>query len=130
MPAVVSRIFARTLASLAASAVAGAIAGLLAGAATGWAVGAACVCAILVYHLRHLAALARWLANPVPGKVPEGVGAWDEVLTALHRYERDGMRRERMLAESLLRFRRAAQPLPDGLVILDAANRIEWCNDT
>src|SRR5258707_1548173 len=130
MPAVVSRIFARTLASLAASAVAGAVAGLLAGAAAGWGVAAACICAILVYHLWHLAALARWLADPVPGKVPEGMGAWDDVLTALHRHERDGMRREQLLAESLLRFRRAAQALPDGVVILDAENRIEWCNDT
>jgi len=130
MPATVSRIFARTLASLVASAVAGAVAGLLAGAAAGWAVVAACICAILIYHLRHLAALARWLADPVPGKVPEGKGTWDDVLTALHRHERDGMRREQMLAESLLRFRRAAQALPDGVVILDAENRIEWCNDT
>jgi two-component system phosphate regulon sensor histidine kinase PhoR len=130
MPAVVSRIVARTLASLAASAVAGAVAGLLAGAAAGWAVAAACICVILLYHLWHLAALARWVANPVPGKVPEGMGTWDDVLTALHRHERDGMRREQLLAESLLRFRRATQALPDGVVILDAENRIEWCNDT
>src|SRR5258706_10476344 len=58
------------------------------------------------------------------------MGAWDDVLAALHRHERDGMRREQLLAESLLRFRRAAQALPDGVVILDAENRIEWCNDT
>jgi two-component system phosphate regulon sensor histidine kinase PhoR len=30
----------------------------------------------------------------------------------------------------LTRFRRAAQALPDGVVILDSANRIEWCNHT
>jgi two-component system, OmpR family, phosphate regulon sensor histidine kinase PhoR len=130
MPAVVSRLFARSFASLAASAVVGAIVGVLTGAAAGWALFAACVCAILLYHLWHLGMLARWLANPVAGSVPEGLGTWDDVLTALHRHERDGMRRELLLAESLMRFRRATQALPDGVVILDAENRIEWCNDT
>jgi two-component system phosphate regulon sensor histidine kinase PhoR len=62
--------------------------------------------------------------------VPEGSGAWGEILTALHRYERDGRRREQLLGDALIRFRRAAQALPDGVVILDAQNRIEWLNDT
>jgi two-component system phosphate regulon sensor histidine kinase PhoR len=74
--------------------------------------------------------LARWLAYPVAGDVPEGHGTWDNVLTALHRYERDGRRREQLLADALIRFRRAAQALPDGVVILDAQNHIEWFNDT
>ena len=130
MPAVVSRLFARSFASLAACAVVGAVVGALTSAAAGWATIAACVCAILLYHVWHLGTLARWLANPVPGAVPEGLGTWDDVLTALHRHERDGMRRELLLAESLMRFRRATQALPDGVVILDAENRIEWCNDT
>ena len=85
---------------------------------------------MLGYHLWHLAKLARWLADPLTGRVPEGRGSWDDILTALHRHERDGVRREQLLAESLIRFRRAAQALPDGVVILDAENRIEWCNDT
>ncbi len=105
-------------------------AGLLSSAAWGWGMFAACVCAILLYHLWHLAVLARWLAQPVPGEVPEGRGTWDNVLTALHRYERDSRRREQLLADALIRFRRAAQALPDGVVILDSQNHIEWFNDT
>ena len=105
-------------------------AGLLAAPSWGWFVFSACVLAMLAYHLSHLAKLARWLTDPVPGRVPEGRGSWDDILTALHRRERDAARREQLLAESLIRFRRAAQALPDGVVILDADNRIEWCNDT
>jgi two-component system phosphate regulon sensor histidine kinase PhoR len=91
---------------------------------------AAGLAVLVLHHAWHLARLARWLAEPLPGKVPEGRGAWDEVLTALHRYERAGARREAQLQDALARFRRAAQALPDGVVILDSENRIEWCNDT
>jgi two-component system phosphate regulon sensor histidine kinase PhoR len=103
--------------------------GALAGPAWGWAAFAAALLALLVHHVRHLARLARWLADPAPGKVPEGKGSWDEILNALHKYERAAARRESQLEDSLTRFRRAAQALPDGVVMLDAESRIEWCND-
>jgi len=105
-------------------------AGIIFAAAWGWGVLAAGLLAALVWHTRHLARLQRWLANPLPGSVPEGEGIWDEVLAALHRLERDAAKRERGLADALGRMRRAAQALPDGVVILDRANRIEWCNQT
>jgi two-component system phosphate regulon sensor histidine kinase PhoR len=84
----------------------------------------------LFWHTRHLARLQRWLANPLPGQVPEGGGIWDEALAALHRLERDAAKRERGLVDALARMRRAVQALPDGVVVLDGANRIEWCNRT
>ena len=111
-------------------AAAGLLVGLLAGPAWGWGVLAAGLLGLLVWHTRHLARLQRWLANPLPGQVPEGEGIWDEVLAALHRLERDAAKRERGLADSLARMRRAVQALPDGVVVLDGANRIEWCNRT
>ena len=103
--------------------------GAAAGPATGWAAFALALLALLAYHVRHLARLARWLADPVPGKVPEGSGTWDDVLNALHKYERAAVRRESELEEALTRFRRAAQALPDGVIMLDAESRIEWCNN-
>ena len=84
----------------------------------------------LLWHAWHLARLRRWLADPVPGKVPEGTGAWDEALAALYRLERDSAKREQGLADALAHMRRAVQALPDGVVLLDGANRIEWCNRT
>ena len=123
----VARIAAAPAAAIAALA---AIAGALAGAAWGWGVLAAGLCALLLHHLWHLSRLARWVADPVAGRVPEGKGSWGDVLTALHRFERAAAAREALLADALARFRRAAQALPDGVVILDAENRIEWCNAT
>jgi len=99
-------------------------------AAWGWGVLALGLLALLFWHTRHLAHLHRWLAHPVPGQVPEGKGIWDEVLAALHRLERAAAKREEGLADALARMRRAVQALPDGVVILDAAHRIEWCNRT
>ncbi len=106
------------------------VVGMVADAAAGWAVFALGMLALLFEHLRHLARLARWAAHPVAGEVPEGSGVWEEILGNLHRFERAADRRERELAEALTRFRRAAQALPDGVIILDGENRIEWCNDT
>ena len=84
----------------------------------------------VLWHARHLRRLKRWLAHPLPGNVPEGTGGWDEALAALHRLERDAAKREHELAEALASMRRAVQALPDGVVLLDAANHIEWWNRT
>ena len=121
--------YRRTLASLAIVAGAATLLGLIAGAAWGWALAAAGLTVMLAYHVVHLARLARWLEQPVPGQVPEGSGSWDEVLAALHRYERASASREQQLADALSQLRRAAQAMPDGVVLLDAKNAIEWCND-
>ncbi len=94
-----------------------------------WASVALVLGALVVHHIRHLRRLQRWLAHPESGKVPEGSGEWEGVLSALHRYERAAAGRERELADALARFRRAAQAMPDGVVLLDAHNCIEWCND-
>jgi two-component system, OmpR family, phosphate regulon sensor histidine kinase PhoR len=125
-----SLVYRNTLLWTAGFAAAGFLVGLLASPAWGWGVVASGLLALLFWHARHLSRLQRWLANPLPGQVPEGEGIWDEVLAALHRLERDAAKRERGLADALARMRRAVQALPDGVVILDGANRIEWCNRT
>ncbi|HET7669029.1 MAG TPA: phosphate regulon sensor histidine kinase PhoR [Burkholderiales bacterium] len=122
-------VYRSTLASIAFAAAGAFVVGLIAGAAMGWAALAGALLLHVVYHARHLARLARWAADPVAGNVPEGKGIWDEVLALVHRFERAAERRELELAEALARFRRAAQALPDGVIILDGDGRIEWCND-
>jgi len=123
-------IYRKTLLLLAALAAPAALAGLVLGAAWGWGIFAVELLAAELWHARHLSRLQRWLGNPLPGKVPEGQGIWDEALASLHRLERDASRRESALGDALARMRRAVQALPDGVVILDGANRIEWFNRT
>ena len=123
------RVYRNTLAALGAIAVLALVAALAGGAHAFWGALAGGLALLLAYHVSHLARLARWVAKPAPGRVPEGMGSWEPVLSALHRYERDAARRQAELADALASLRRAAQAMPDGVVLLDARNCIEWCND-
>ena len=111
-------------------ALAGFIAGLIFGATTGWAAFSGGVVLLLFHHMKNVDSLTRWLRDPVAGKVPAGSGAWDYIFSLLYRFERVQSRQHQQLAKTLVRFRQAGRAHPDGVVILDADNRIEWCNDT
>jgi len=119
----------RTLGAVALVAVPALAAGLVFGPAWGWAVLSVGLVALLASHARHLRLLARWAAGDVPD-VPEGAGAWRDVLTLLYRRQRTEVRRRRTLARLLARSRRAGRALPYGMAILDAEHRILWCNDS
>jgi len=104
-------------------------AGLGLGAATGWAVLALGALALLAYHSAKLAQLIRWLRQPRADALPEARGAWDDAFALLYRFERAADREADRLSRALMRWRQAGEALPDGVVILDAQNRIEWCNE-
>jgi two-component system phosphate regulon sensor histidine kinase PhoR len=94
------------------------------------AVLAAALALRVAYHAWHVATLRRWLREPSLERLPRGRGVWEDLLAELHRYLR---RRDADAAEigrALTRFRAAARALPDGVVILDRENRIEWSNPT
>lgn len=119
----------RVAALIAIIAVVALLAGTGLGAATGWAVLALAALAVLAYHVIKLAALIRWLRQPGAADVPDGRGAWEEAFALLYRFERAGAREAERLSLALTRWRQAGEALPDGVVILDAQYRIEWCNE-
>jgi len=123
-------VYGRALGLLAAWAGVSFLTGFVTTAAAGWAVFASGLLAAFLYNAHILARMARWLARPLTESLPEGRGSWEQVLAGLHRHEREATRRQEALADALARLRLAAEALPDGVVILDADNRIEWCNDT
>lgn len=79
-------------------------------------------------HLRNLFRLLRWLRDPKPDAVPQAFGLWDEVFAVLYRMLRHQRQSETQLAATLNDFRLAGAAMPDGMVILDQTDRIEWCN--
>ncbi len=114
--------------ALAGIAMAGLIAWPLAGSE--WALAFICLGLVLLlaHHVANLAALAGWLRDPSARPVPQGSGAWEEVLVGLYRFVRARTRQEQQLSGDLARFRNAGLALPDGVVLLDAHGHIEWCN--
>lgn len=84
--------------------------------------------AIIGFHLWHLHLLSRWAAGPLDAPVPEGGGVWRAVFSALYRRVRVRSAHQRDLASTIERFSRAAEAVPDGMVVLDAGNHIRWAN--
>jgi two-component system phosphate regulon sensor histidine kinase PhoR len=118
------------LPGLAASAAAGLLVGVFGGAAAGWAVFSACLLALLLSQYSELMALYRWVSQPRLSDAPEREGLWGEVFNQLHRHRRANLRRRRELATLMVRSRRAVEALPYGVALLDAENRLQWCNET
>jgi two-component system phosphate regulon sensor histidine kinase PhoR len=83
---------------------------------------------IIGVHLYYLQLATDWAAGSLEAPVPEGRGSWAEAFSALHRRTRMRVALQRDLKSVIQRFRKAAEALPDGVVLLDASNRIEWAN--
>jgi len=100
----------------------------LAGGAAALTVLALGALALLGWHLYQLDALARWAGGPLETSVPEGRGTWALAYAALYRRVRLRSALQRDLRLALDRFVSGAEALPDGVVVLDKADRIQWAN--
>jgi len=112
----------------AATIVLGAMAWLAFGAGWGFAVLAVGLIAVALWHLVHLTDLHRWAAGGLEATVPEGRGVWRHAFSAIYRRVRTRVAVQRDLAHTIARFRSAAEAIPDGMIVLDAQNRIRWAN--
>ncbi|HZP93327.1 MAG TPA: phosphate regulon sensor histidine kinase PhoR [Burkholderiales bacterium] len=89
---------------------------------------AALLLALLLHHLHQLSALYWWLKDPRIDTVPAGRGAWAQLFSYLVRMLRRQQQSESMLHQALSRFQLAGSALPEAVVLLDEADRMEWCN--
>lgn len=105
----------------------GLVAGLLV-AAVGW----------LAIDSFYVSRLLRWLRgeqnNDVPAvmanAIPRISGIWGETADRVRRLLKDRDHHYRESQARLNEFLAAMQASPNGVVLLDAQGRIEWCNDT
>lgn len=86
------------------------------------------VFAYLASHLYWLHQLMEWFKKPELSTMPLGSGIWEDVFAAVYHEQRRHSRSQTQLSSALDRFRHAASALPDGVVLLNGDDQIEWCN--
>jgi two-component system, OmpR family, phosphate regulon sensor histidine kinase PhoR len=72
--------------------------------------------------------LARWLENPDEVTPPDATGTWGDIFYRLEKLQRRQKASRGQLTSALEQFEHAAMAVPDGMVILNGNEQIEWCN--
>jgi two-component system phosphate regulon sensor histidine kinase PhoR len=83
---------------------------------------------LMARHARQLCKLTHWLAKPDLQTIPEANGIWDDAFSLLYKMVKRHQQTKLDLAAELQHIELATSALPDGVAILNAGNRIEWCN--
>jgi len=83
---------------------------------------------LLVRHAWQLHKLGEWLGDKRLEAIPEGTGIWDDVFSRLYQMVKKHNQTKQKLATQLLQMEQATAALPEGVVILNEVNRIEWFN--
>ncbi|RLJ68168.1 phosphate regulon sensor histidine kinase PhoR [Sulfurisoma sediminicola] len=99
--------------------------------ALGWVIGAGLgvvAAALLLRNHVQLVRLIRWSEAPLGTPVPDAGGLWGDAFVALHKRARGAAESRRQLQDELDRLEALTQALPEGVVILGAAQSIEWLN--
>lgn len=84
--------------------------------------------ALMARHGRQLYRLGLWLHDARLETMPEASGIWDEVFSRLYQMVKQHKQTKQDLAAELQHIEQATAALPEGVVILNEANRIEWFN--
>ena len=72
--------------------------------------------------------LMRWLRGSHDGMAPRDAGFWGEVAYRVERALRSLERTADLERDRLAQFVSAMEASPNGVMLLDAADQIEWCN--
>jgi two-component system phosphate regulon sensor histidine kinase PhoR len=88
----------------------------------------AALCVVLFRHLYWIGRLIHWIQAPPGTSPPMAIGAWAEVFNHLYAQTRKAGKETRQAASELERLRLAAEALPEGVLILDTHQTIEWMN--
>jgi len=126
----------RLLTALAAAALA-ALIGLLAATiltlpTTGWAITGALLGLALVVARDALRAghLMAWLRGSQAAGAPRDTGFWGELGYRMERALRSREQELQRERQRMAQFLSAIEASPNGVMLLDAADRIDWCNST
>ncbi len=83
--------------------------------------------AYIFFMLKNLFKLHNWISDRKK-ELPDAQGYWGEIFNELYLLEKQKKKQQKLLSTALSRFKKAAEALPDGVVILSHENEIEWLN--
>jgi two-component system phosphate regulon sensor histidine kinase PhoR len=87
-----------------------------------------CLSTILIHQLWHASKLSRLLLSPNFGEIPRALGIWGEIYYRLHKLVRSWRDQVLEVEQQHSRFIQAVQATPNGVVMLNEDDQIEWCN--
>ncbi len=102
--------------------------GYFADAWMGWLLFYIGLSAHLAMHYRNFSRLERWSRKPVLDASLEGDGEWDRVFRRLYRHEKELLEKIEQRERDIARLIAAVHAMNDGVVLLDGAFRIQFCN--
>ncbi len=76
----------------------------------------------------HQRELLQWLAEGGEHALPDGSGRWRDIFTAMQKLRKARLSEVMALEQRLTRYFNAAAVLPDGVILLDSSDHIEWVN--
>ena len=83
---------------------------------------------VMVRRLWQEFRLSRWLEHPDQVQPPDATGTWGDIFYRLDKLQRNQKASRTQLVNALDQFEHAAMAVPDGMIILNNAEQIEWCN--
>jgi two-component system phosphate regulon sensor histidine kinase PhoR len=84
--------------------------------------------AVMLRRLWQEYRLSRWLESPDEVTPPNAMGTWGDIFYRLEKLQRRQRDSRSELTNALEQFEHAAQAVPDGMVILNGNDQIDWCN--
>ena len=88
----------------------------------------AALVAQVIFNTYHMQRLWHLLDAPVYGEVPSAPGIWGEIYYRLHKLAKRWHSQVRQIEQQHQRFIQAIQASPNGVIMLDDHNQIEWSN--
>jgi len=82
----------------------------------------------LIYSYINLARLKKFILLNRVESMPAASGLWEDVFSRLERLVRNMKNQVRIIEQQHERFIQAFQASPNGIIMLDDQDQIEWCN--
>lgn len=94
----------------------------------GWLTAVICLAVLLAHQLWHASKLSKLLLTPKHGEIPRAMGIWGEIYYRLHKLTRAWRDQVIEVEQQHQRFIQAIQASPNGVVMLNEEDQMEWCN--